>query len=269
MRQNPARLVPRPRTLRYRHARSIAPSACRRRHAHAPHSCQQGIGADLGRRLLARAAVDVAQEATLWLLSDDRQSMDGALNHGNTPAVLESLSVPITQSVVGMVASTGVGAASARTTITTPWRRTGAADTLAMIAAPVLIRGRLAGVVSAINPARRRAFLRRRPRTALLQRVPPRADPGRHAWALNCRAPSTGRSAKPTAGAYASRSRFGHRDHPPRSPRRRLIRSYRVEADGESDLHAESSDDAGDVYGHGTAVASIVRRFAPAAASTA
>ena len=51
-----------------------------------------------------------AEEATLWLLSADRERMEGTLNHGRTPQVLEALSVPITQSVVGMVASTGVGA---------------------------------------------------------------------------------------------------------------------------------------------------------------
>lgn len=117
-------------------------------------TCQQGVAADLGRRLLARAAVDCrAEEATLWLLSEDRQNMEGTLNAGKTPDVLEQLSVPITQSVVGMVASTGVGASIGPDDYHHPVAtQAGAADTLAMIAAPVLIRGRLAGVVSAINP---------------------------------------------------------------------------------------------------------------------
>jgi subtilisin family serine protease len=43
------------------------------------------------------------------------------------------------------------------------------------------------------------------------------------------------------------------------------IRSFRVEAEGDSELRRIVADDAGDVYGHGTAVASIIRRFAPAA----
>jgi subtilisin len=43
------------------------------------------------------------------------------------------------------------------------------------------------------------------------------------------------------------------------------ICSYRVELDGDSDLRRIVEDDAGDVYGHGTAVASILHRFAPAA----
>src|SRR5437667_11398420 len=74
-------------------------------------SCQQGATAALGRRLLARAVEDCrAEEATLWLLSEDRQRMEGTLNHGKTPEVMEALSVPITHSVVGMVASTGVSA---------------------------------------------------------------------------------------------------------------------------------------------------------------
>jgi hypothetical protein len=117
-------------------------------------SAQSGATAALGRRLLARTVDDCrAEEATLWLLSPDRQSMDAALNHGKTPEVMESLSVPITQSVVGMVASTGVSASIGPDDYHHPVAtRAGAADTLAMIAAPVLIRGRLAGVVSAINP---------------------------------------------------------------------------------------------------------------------
>jgi subtilisin family serine protease len=46
------------------------------------------------------------------------------------------------------------------------------------------------------------------------------------------------------------------------------VQSFRVELDERSpggDVHRIVPDDAGDVYGHGTAVASIVRRFAPAA----
>ena len=117
-------------------------------------SSQSGATAALGRRVLARTVEDChAEEATLWLLSADRQSMEGVLNHGKTPQVMESLSVPITQSVVGMVASTGVSASIGPDDYHHPVAtRAGAADTLAMIAAPVLVRGRLAGVVSAINP---------------------------------------------------------------------------------------------------------------------
>jgi subtilisin family serine protease len=45
------------------------------------------------------------------------------------------------------------------------------------------------------------------------------------------------------------------------------IKSFRVEAqaDGEADLRHVVPDAGGDVYGHGTAVASIIRRFAPGA----
>jgi subtilisin len=43
------------------------------------------------------------------------------------------------------------------------------------------------------------------------------------------------------------------------------IKSYRVEADSDGEHRRIVKDDAGDVYGHGTAVASIVRRFAPGA----
>jgi GAF domain-containing protein len=117
-------------------------------------SVQQGAAATPGRRLLARAVEDCrAEEATLWLISDDRQRMDGTLNHGRTPHVLESLSVPVPQSVVGMVASTGVGASIGPDDYHHPApTQAGAAGTHAMIAVPVLVGGRLAGVLSAINP---------------------------------------------------------------------------------------------------------------------
>ena len=117
-------------------------------------SVQHGAAATPGRRLLARAAEDVrADEATLWLISDDRERMDGTLNHGRTPQVLEALSVPVPQSVVGMVASTGVGASIGPDDYHHPApTQAGAAGTNAMIAVPVLVGGRLAGVLSAINP---------------------------------------------------------------------------------------------------------------------
>jgi GAF domain-containing protein len=117
-------------------------------------SVQQGAAATPGRRLLARAAEDCgAEEATLWLISDDRQQMVGTLNHGRTPQVLESLQVPVPESVVGMVASTGVGASIGPDDYHHPApTRAGAAGTHAMIAVPVLVGGRLVGVLSAINP---------------------------------------------------------------------------------------------------------------------
>jgi GAF domain-containing protein len=117
-------------------------------------SVQRGAAATPGRRILARAAEDCrAEEATLWLISGDRARMDGALNHGRTPEVLESLSVPVPQSVVGMVASTGVGASIGPDDYHHPApTQAGAAGTNAMIAVPVLVGGRLAGVLSAINP---------------------------------------------------------------------------------------------------------------------
>jgi subtilisin family serine protease len=44
------------------------------------------------------------------------------------------------------------------------------------------------------------------------------------------------------------------------------IRTFRVEAEETGELRRVVEDGDGDVYGHGTAVASIVRRFAPGAA---
>jgi putative methionine-R-sulfoxide reductase with GAF domain len=117
--------------------------------------CQRDPFASMGRRLLAEAARAAhAAEATLWLISEDHLHLEGTLNHGKTPHLLESLRVPVTASVVGMVASTGVAASIGPDDYHNPVATAaGAADTRAMIAVPVYVKGELAGVVSAINPA--------------------------------------------------------------------------------------------------------------------
>jgi len=80
--------------------------------------------------------------------------MVGTLNVGRTPEVLESLSVPITQSVVGMVASTGVGGEHRAGRLPPPGGDRGGRGRHAGDDSRrrCLIGGRLAGVVSAINP---------------------------------------------------------------------------------------------------------------------
>ena len=116
--------------------------------------CQQGAAKDLVRRLLCEAAGETgASEATLWLLSKDEAHLEGTINHGPTPAILEQARVPVTDSVVGLVASNGLAASIGPQDYHNPEvdRLTGVA-TGAMIAVPVYVRGKLRGVISAINP---------------------------------------------------------------------------------------------------------------------
>ena len=95
---------------------------------------------------------------TLWTIAEDGTSLEGALNHGATPDVVERMSVPVAESVIGLVASTGVP-----TSILPGDPHNAAVDratgtrTAGMAAAPVSVRGTLAGVLSAIN-SRRGAF---------------------------------------------------------------------------------------------------------------
>jgi hypothetical protein len=116
--------------------------------------CRRGPATDLVRRLLAEAAGETgASEATLWLLSEDEAYLEGTANHGPTPAILEQARVPVTGSVVGLVASNGLAASIGPEDYHNPEidRLTGV-QTGAMIAVPVYVRGKLRGVISAINP---------------------------------------------------------------------------------------------------------------------
>lgn len=111
--------------------------------------CRKERTAAAGRRLLAEAARDTdADEATFWLVSDDRAHLDGTLNHGN-PEVLEHVSVPIGDSVIGMVASTGIGTSVGPK----DWKREieGGGQVDSMIVSPVIIDHRMCGVVSAVR----------------------------------------------------------------------------------------------------------------------
>lgn len=114
---------------------------------------QQGKLESSGRAILAEVVRDLsAAEATLWILSDDGQYLKGTLNHGPARDEIERITVPVARSIIGMVASTGVGACCGPDA---PYNR--AVDqathvtTTSMVATPVLVRGRLCGVVSAIN----------------------------------------------------------------------------------------------------------------------
>jgi putative methionine-R-sulfoxide reductase with GAF domain len=125
-----------------------------------PAELQSGRLGRIGRRLLAEAAADCsASGVALWLVSADGATMLGALNHGPATTVVESASVPVAESVVGMVAANGLAASIGpgdhhNTSVD---ERTGI-ETRAMIAVPVLVGGKLVGVLSAINPTQALLF---------------------------------------------------------------------------------------------------------------
>ena len=115
---------------------------------------REEVSARLLRRLLAELVEDLrCAEATVWVISADGTRMDAAINHGPTAGVVESQSVPANESVVGMVAANGFATAIGPADWHNPSvdQATGT-PTLAMVAAPILLRGQPIGVLSAINP---------------------------------------------------------------------------------------------------------------------
>src|SRR5947208_2983229 len=115
--------------------------------------CQHGRMATLGRRLLGEVVADCgAREATFWVISADGMNMEGALNWGRTPHVIESISVPANESIVGMVAQSGTPiniGPDARYNPTVD--RAAGTRTHAMVVAPVQVAWERCGVLSAIR----------------------------------------------------------------------------------------------------------------------
>jgi len=122
--------------------------------------CQQESVARLGRRLLAEVVeICRASEATLWMPSADGSYLEGALNHGKTPEILESSAVPVDGSVVGMVFCTGIATSIGPDDPHHPSidEKTGL-PTRAMAVAPVCAEGRVRGVLSVMNPTHEGLF---------------------------------------------------------------------------------------------------------------
>ncbi|MGA2095218.1 MAG: GAF domain-containing protein [Candidatus Acidiferrum sp.] len=116
--------------------------------------------ASQGRRILAEVCKNCrAEEATLWLISRDGNSMEGTLNQGATPHILENASVPVSQSQTGLVAATGIGLCLGPEAKFNPTvdQSTGL-RTRAMVAAPFRHESEIAGVLTAINPIQREQF---------------------------------------------------------------------------------------------------------------
>jgi GAF domain-containing protein len=112
------------------------------------------------RRLLAEVCADCrAEESTLWLVSGDGNAVMGVLNHGPTPDILEHASVPVSESLTGLVASSGIGMCLGPDDAFNRAvdEQTGT-PTRGMVAAPIHFHGELAGVLTAINPIGRDRF---------------------------------------------------------------------------------------------------------------
>lgn len=116
--------------------------------------CRAGRLGRMGRRLLAETvAACGAAEGTLWVASADGTRIEGALNHGATPEIVETASVPAGDSVVGLVFMTGAASCIGPGDRHDPTvdEKTKLA-TLAMAAAPVLVESEVAAVLTVINP---------------------------------------------------------------------------------------------------------------------
>ena len=106
------------------------------------------------RQLLADTVKELrCAESTIWTISLDGLHLEGAINHGPTVDVIERISVPAHNSVIGLVAEQGLAKAIGPEDWHNPSvdKATGTA-TLAMAAAPIDVAGVRVGVLSAINP---------------------------------------------------------------------------------------------------------------------
>jgi hypothetical protein len=124
--------------------------------------CQQPHVAAPVRQVLAEAAAACnAAAATLWVVSPDGLHMEGAVSTDAQAHVLESATVPVADSVVGMIAATGLGTTIGPQDPHNPSvdRQTGV-PTTTMAAVPVYVGGALCGVVSAVNRRDRALFNR-------------------------------------------------------------------------------------------------------------
>ena len=122
--------------------------------------CQSEPVAALLRRALADVARGLeAEEATIWTISEDGARLEATLNHGEHAEIMEALSVPADDSVVGMVAQSGLATAIGPD----DWQNRTVIDALgietrALVAAPLLLDGEIIGVLTAFNPRERPIF---------------------------------------------------------------------------------------------------------------
>lgn len=100
-----------------------------------------------------------AQSAALWLISEDGNRLVGVASIGPARGIIEGLEVPAMGSLIGMVASSGIGLCFGPED---PYNRSVDAQTgistQAMVAVPFQVDGQVIGVLSAVNPKNRPTF---------------------------------------------------------------------------------------------------------------
>ena len=103
------------------------------------------------RRFMAETADGCrATEATFWVISADGKRVEGAINSGKDAAEVEKLVVHANDSVVGLIATTGISACIGPGDFMNPEikEKYGVRN---MVVAPVTIDSQISGVVTAIN----------------------------------------------------------------------------------------------------------------------
>jgi len=110
------------------------------------------------RRFMAETAGDVrATEATFWVISSDGKRVEGAINSGKDFAEVEKLVVHANDSVVGLIATTGISACIGPGDFMNPEIKE-KYDVRNMVVAPVMIDSQISGVVTAINVTQGNTF---------------------------------------------------------------------------------------------------------------
>lgn len=103
------------------------------------------------RRFMAETANGCrASEATFWVISSDGKCIEGAINSGKDSAEVEKLVVHANDSVVGLIATTGISACIGPGDFMNPEIKE-KFDVHNMVVAPVMIDSQISGVVTAIN----------------------------------------------------------------------------------------------------------------------
>jgi len=113
--------------------------------------CHQPRTMKLLRRFMTETAESCrATEATFWVISTDGKRVEGAINSGKDSDEVEKLVVHANDSVVGLIATTGISACIGPGDFMNPEikEKYGVRN---MVVAPVMIDSQISGVVTAIN----------------------------------------------------------------------------------------------------------------------
>ncbi len=101
-----------------------------------------------------------AETSSIWELDEARGELFFRIVRGRAAPEIRDLRLPVGQGIVGSVAATGVAEIVDDVGADPRWRgdRSDAFDTLAMLAVPLVARGRVIGVLQLLNPVGRATF---------------------------------------------------------------------------------------------------------------